>query len=425
MCSYVCSYRLREKVMGKLTDIQIKSLIRAAAPVAKSDGDGLTFTLSKNGTPAWVLRYRHGGRQKELTIGRYPDITLAKARELATEARANIQQGEDVARTKKLVARELAAAKTLRELANDYLAKAKSVLAASTFKQRKHHIDDVILPKLGSLLVREVTTSDVVYLLESVGKVHVASLVLIALSRIFKHGIAKHVALTNPCLGITATAICDAPKPTRLRLKLTQDELRIMLPALPSIGIENAIAIKILLTTCVRVNELVKAKWTDIDFMKAEWTIPDANSKTRKGFTIPLPPTVVSWFKELKEYACSSEYVLPTRRAGESKHPHILTLTINVALNKLCNKLEGVRRFTPHDLRSTARSHLTELGINLIVAERCLNHSLGGLVSIYDQHDYMNERRAALELWTEFILACESGRTWQRTADNVIQLRSA
>lgn len=410
--------------MAKLTDMQIRSLIRAATPVAKSDGNGLTFTLSKNGTPAWVLRYRHGGRQKELTIGRYPDITLAKARELATEARANIQQGEDVARTKKLVARELAAAKTLRELANDYLAKAKPVLAASTFKQRKHHIDDVILPKLGSLLVREVTTTDVVYLLESVGKVHVASLVLIALSRIFKHGIAKHLALTNPCLGITATAICDAPKPTRLRLKLSEDELRVVLPALPSIGIENAVAIKILLTTCVRVNELVKAKWTDIDFIKAEWTIPDANSKTRKGFTIPLPPTVVSWFKELKEYACGSEYVLPTRRAGESKQPYILTLTINVALNKLCNKLEGVRRFTPHDLRSTARSHLTELGINLIVAERCLNHSLGGLVSIYDQHDYMTERRTALELWTEFILACENGSTWKKTANNVIQLRS-
>ena len=133
----------------------------------------------------------------------------------------------------------------------------------------------------------------------------------------------------------------------------------------------------------------------------------------------------MSWFKELKEYSCDSDYVLPTRRAGESKHPHILTLTINVALNKLCNKLEGVRRFTPHDLRSTARSHLTELGVNLIVAERCLNHSLGGLVGIYDQHDYMTERRSALELWTEFIRACESGGALKKTTNNVIQLKSA
>lgn len=408
--------------MAKLTDMQIKSLIRSGIPVAKSDGNGLTFTLSKNGTSAWVLRYRHAGRQKELTIGRYPDISLGKARELATDARANIQQGEDVARTKKLVARELANAKTLRELANDYLEKAKLVLAPSTFKQRKHHIDDVIVPKLGSLLVREVTTTDVVYLLESVGKMHVASLVLIALSRIFKHGIAKHVALTNPCLGITASAICDAPKPTRLRLKLREDELRVVLPELPSIGVENALAIKILLSTCVRTNELVKAEWADIDFEKAEWIIPDTNSKTRKGFTIPLPPAIVGWFDELKHHACGSKYVLPSR-AG--KQTHIALLTIAAALNKLCKKLESVRRFTPHDLRSTARSHLTGLGVNLIVAERCLNHSLGGLVGIYDQHDYMTERRTALELWTDFILACESGNTWKKTTDNIIQLRSA
>jgi integrase len=406
--------------MAKLTDIQIKSWIRTGVPIAKSDGEGLTFTLSKNGTPAWVLRYRHGGRQKELTLGRYPDITLGKARELATEACANIQQGIDVARSKKLIARELANAKTFRELANDYLEKAKLVLAPSTFKQRKYHIDALILPKLGSLLVRDVTTTDVVYLLESVGKMHVASLVLIALSRIFKHGIAKHVALTNPCLGITASAVCDAPKPTRLRLKLSEDELRVILSALPSIGIQNALAIKILLSTCVRTNELVKAEWSDIDFEKAEWTIPDANSKTRKGFTVPLPPAIVGWFKELKSYACGSKYVLPSRTG---KHTHIALLTIGVAVSKLCKRVKGFRRFTPHDLRSTARSHLTELGINLIVAERCLNHSLGGLVGIYDQHDYMTERRTALELWTELILACESGVVWKKTAQNVVQLR--
>lgn len=406
--------------MAKLTDMQIKSWIRTGVPIAKSDGDGLTFTLSKNGTPAWILRYRHGGRQRELTIGRYPDITLSKARELATAARSNIQQGEDVARTKKLTVRELANAKTLRELANDYLAKAKLILAPSTFRQRKYHIDALILPKLGSLLVREVTTTDVVYLIESVGKMHVASLVLIALSRIFKHGIAKHVALTNPCLGITASAICDAPKPTRLRLKLSEDELRVILPVLPSIGIQNALAIKILLSTCVRTNELVKAEWSDIDLEKAEWIIPDTNSKTRKGFTVPLPPAIVGWFKELKSYACGSKYVLPSRTGNQT---HIAALTIGVAVSKLCKRVEGFRRFTPHDLRSTARSHLTELGINLIVAERCLNHSLGGLVGIYDQHDYMTERRTALELWTELILACESGAVWKKTAHNVVQLR--
>jgi len=63
--------------------------------------------------------------------------------------------------------------------------------------------------------------------------------------------------------------------------------------------------------------------------------------------------------------------------------------------------------------------------LNILVAERCLNHSFGGLIAIYDQHDYMTERRAALELWTDFILACEAGRAWLPQAENVIPLRKA
>lgn len=86
--------------MGTLTDVQIRNWIKARAPVAKSDGDGLTFTLSAGGTASWVLRYRLHGKQKELTLGRYPDTTLSDARRLATAKRAAVQQGTDVAREK-------------------------------------------------------------------------------------------------------------------------------------------------------------------------------------------------------------------------------------------------------------------------------------------------------------------------------------
>lgn len=100
-------------------------------------------------------------------------------------------------------------------------------------------------------------------------------------------------------------------------------------------------------------------------------------------------------------------------------------VTLNAALNGLSIKALGnkCRRFTPHDLRSTARSHLGALGVNLLIAERCLNHSLGGLIAVYDQHDYLSERRAALDLWTEFILACENGQEWQPKPGNIIQFR--
>ena len=418
--------------MGKLTDVQIRNLIKAGKPTAKADGDGLTFTFSAKGTAAWVLRYRFGGKARELTIGRYPDITLAKARELAAEARVHIQQGRDVAREKQKATIERAAAKTLRELAADYMSKAFPHLAANTTKQRRQHVEGVILPKLGSLPAREVSTADVVALVEAVGKksVNVAELVFTAVSEIFKHGLARHVVTANPCAGISVSAICGKPEPKRQRLKLTEDELRVILPALPGIGAENALAVKIQLATCVRLGELAKAEWAHVDFDRAEWFVPDQNSKTGRGFTIPLPPAVVGWFRELEPFACGSRFVLPARRARRTRNHggevHFEQRAMNAMLHKVCIKMgDKVRRFTPHDLRSTARSHLAALGVNMLVAERCLNHSLGGLIAIYDQHDYMAERRAALELWTDFILACEAGRAWLPQSENVIRLRKA
>ncbi|WP_079434425.1 site-specific integrase [Zoogloea sp. LCSB751] len=419
--------------MGKLTDIELRKWIKAGAPVVKSDGGGLYFTMSvsqaRERAGSWIVRYRFDGKGRELTLGRYPEITLAVARGLAMEARAKIQQGTDVAREKQQIRIERAAARSFRELANDYMAKNFPRLAESTVKQRRRYIEGPIAAKLGAIPAREVTTADVVSLLESTGSksANVAEMVYSAVSEIFKHGLARHVVTANPCVGISVSAICGRPEPRRLRLKLTEAELRSMLPALPVIGEQNALAVKILLVTCTRIGELTRAEWSDVDLDRAEWFVPDENSKNGQGIVIPLPPSTVEWFRALQPFACGSRYVLPARqqrrkRAGEETH--FEQRTMNAMLHKLCDHLgDKVRRFTPHDLRSTARSHLAALGVPILVAERCLNHSLGGLVAVYDQHDYLTERRAALELWASFLLACEQGREWASPGGKVVPLR--
>ena len=143
--------------------------------------------------------------------------------------------------------------------------------------------------------------------------------------------------------------------------------------------------------------------------------IPHSKGSDR-AFTIPLCPAVVGWFQELKTYAFGSAFVLPARQARRTARlggdAPMNQLALNAMLHKLCVKLGNkVRRFTPHDLRSTARSHLAALGVSVIVAERCLNHSLGGLLSIYDQHDYLAERRAALETLDGLSWFCAARRT--------------
>ncbi len=411
--------------MGTIRDVQVRNWINAGKAVAKSDGDGLTFTLSSGGTASWVLRYRLSGKQRELTLGRYPDVTIAAARKLATEKRVEVQQGVDVARKKQKTKLESARAWTFKHLADDYLTRASEHLAALTIEGRRQQLRDYVHGRIGHLSAREVLPGDIVDIVERSGEksLHVARLVLIAIREVFAHGVARHVVDGNPCAHIKAKAIIGAPPSRRARIMLTDAELAAMLPMLPEIGRQNELATKILLTTCTRIGELTRAEWKLVNFERKEWTIPPEHSKNKKQFVIPLTEQVAGWFMELRGLAFDSGFVLPLRQRhnGRKGDAAMEATSLNAALNRLHDKLgDRCQRFTPHDLRSTARSHLGALGVDVLIAERCLNHSLGGLVAVYDKHDYLTERRKALELWSAKIAALEKGETF-----NVVPFKRA
>jgi len=393
--------------MGKLTDVQIRAWLKAGQPLAKSDGDGLTFTLSQAGVAAWVLRYRLAGKQREKTVGRFPDISLKRARELATEDRAKIQQGIDVAREKQIQIRDSNSAWTVKELASDYEAKVLPGLAAATILSRKQKIRDYVLPSIGHLAARDVTGADVVQMLERVAD-HSPKLVKPVLSAarlIFAHGVAKHVVSGHPCAGISVKAIAGHDvQAGKARVMLSDSELRFVLTKLPEYGRVNELIIRILLSTAQRIQALLLTEWDHIDFIKKTWTIPPGDGrKSDRQFVVPLSEDVLGYFAELKVLAGLSRFVFPIQKLmkGREGDAPMRQQTINGVLNRLCLDLgPKVRPFTPHDLRSTARSHLAVLGVSVVVAERCLNHSLGGLLAVYDVHDYLDERRSALRMWS-------------------------
>jgi integrase len=267
-----------------LSPVQLQHWVRNREPVAKTDGDGLTFTLSAAGTATWVLRYRFAGRGRELTLGNYPDISLPQARQLAREKRVEIDRGGDPAIEKKREKLRVRTTWTVRELAADYRQKVVAALAASTQEARNADLDQVIIPKLGPMLVTDVTASDIVGLIEDSGRTWTMSRRLRSTcNRLFAHATGKRLIDMNPTFGIELRAILGPKPPVRQRLMLTEAELRTLLQDIDAIGRVNALALRIMLATCVRTIELVKARWEDIDLDAGTWVVPDDSVKTRRG----------------------------------------------------------------------------------------------------------------------------------------------
>ncbi|MGA7180924.1 MAG: integrase arm-type DNA-binding domain-containing protein [Thiobacillaceae bacterium] len=407
--------------MGALTDVKIRAWIKAGKPIAgKSDGDGLTFTLSESGIASWVLRYRIGGKQKELTLGRYPDLGVKAARDLAAQNRVGVQQGIDPALEKQRRKDDGKQASTVKELADQYLKEQV---------RGKHKHPDVtervirkdILPAIGRMAPKQVTSRNITNLLQKIkdsGRPTIANDALRIIKAIFKPAETHGVIDRNPA---SALDLKDAGgKETARNRNLSRAEVTRLFKAMRGAGAsftrENELAVKLLLVLAVRKMELLGARWDEFEETPHGWLwrIPSARAKTEQSIEIPLPPDAVEWLKELTVRACGSEYVFPARRLSR-RFPHVSPDTLNVALSNLEHGLEP---FTVHDLRRTARTLLASLGVPVHVAEKCLNHKLTGVLAVYDHHDYMNERREALNKLAGLIVELEAASH----TDKVVQL---
>lgn len=395
---------MSSKAQHILTTLQVKNIVNAGAVVSVSDGAGLTLTISKSGYAAWVLRYRFGGQRKELTIGGYQDYSLKLARETASKFRRQIELSIDPSKEKKVRKANDKSSdlpETFSELSKLwYLKKKLNNLQHPHIIKRV--VDKWIIPKLGKLYLDRITAAQVVRCIENViesGAPTVANDVRRHIKEILKYGTILGCMQFNVAAGLSQQ---DAGTKEKSRNRyLTLDEITLLISTIAKnrdwFGRDNELTIYLLLLLGVRKSELIKARWEQFDFENSLWMIPD-DTKTKVAYIIPLPECVVKYFQEIKVRACGSQWVFPSRRRGVRRLGHISTDTINAALASLDVDID---HFTIHDLRRTMRTQLAALGIRTEVAERCLNHKLKGVVDIYDRHDYLDDRREALTLWTD------------------------
>ncbi|HBC8733131.1 tyrosine-type recombinase/integrase [Klebsiella pneumoniae] len=413
--------------MAKLTDIQIRAWIKAGEHFdGRADGGGLYLCFpSSYSAPFWRFRYRIAGKRRAMLIGSYSDLSLSKARATVKELAARVALGYDVAGEKQ--ARKAEALERIEEEKN---ALRVSDLAAEYFERQildrwKHpdilrrRIEKDINPNIGGLKVEDVRPRHIDDMLQKIvarGAPTVANDVLRWTRRIFDYAIKRHALEVNPA---GAFEIADAGGQEKSRERwLTRDELIRFFQAMrmaKGFSRENELTMKLLLALCCRKMELCGAPWAEFDLDGAIWHLPAERVKNGDAIDIPLPPPAVEWLRELHRISGGSRWVLPARKMQHRMIPHIQESTLPVALAKVRHEMPDTPNFTIHDFRRTGRTHLAALGVDPVVAERCLNHRIKGVEGIYNRHQYFDERRHALELWAGLLVALEQGGEYNVT----------
>jgi integrase len=394
----------------KLTDRSIGALpVPAVGQVDYFDQGlpGFGLRVTANGVRAWTLLYRHHGRKRRMTLGTYPVVSLATARARAKELLADVVKGGDPAGAKR-AERE---AGTFADLVHAYLNKYAKP------RKRSWQEDERILLKYvprswrsrpASMIARR----EVRDLVESIAERApiMANRVLACLRKVFNYAIQRELIAANPC------TLIERPAPERQRDRvLSADELRRIWAALQGEDVRSAAFFRLMLWTAQRGGEVRTMRWEDIDLEAGWWTIPGERTKNKLPHRVPLSPPVVALLRELRQDADGSAWVFPSMRATTGHRE-----TVSRATRRL-RAASGVDDWEPHDLRRTAASYMTGMGISRLTVSKLLNHVEQGVTAVYDRHSYDQEKQKALKAWARQLDAIVTGKPTEK----VVELRPA
>jgi integrase len=258
-----------------------------------------------------------------------------------------------------------------------------------------------VLPEWKGRDARSITPREVVELLDGIADKapvmanHVSGL----LGQLFRFGIHRSIIATSPVQLLYRPGGKEKPR----ERVLSDEELKAYLadPLKCTRFPRLAHVVTLLLLTAQRRGELAAARWSEIDLNARTWVIPDANSKTGRGHTVPLTDWAVEEFRALKAFAKHSPWVLPGKDASQHVEPRLLTRGVAKCLKRF--KEAGIEAFTLHDLRRTARTGFGRLKIRPDIGERVLNHVQPGVTDVYDRGSYLDEKRLALETWASHL----------------------
>ena len=410
--------------MSSLTDTTIRNANNSGDTTKKlRDGNGLYLYVTPSGSKLWRCRYRIDGKENTYALGEYAkesntdayQFSLTDARKERERARALVRQGIHPAHERKSRKATHAAeqANTFRQVADEWLSAKKPKWVSSYHAQVSSSLERYVYPEIGEKAIRNITSAEmlaVVQLIAKRGTPTIARAVRQRCGAVFRLGIVTLRCDRDPCEAIKG-AIETAD--VQHYVPLNPDQIPILLRKLGAYGgrVETIYAIRLLLLTFVRVGELRKAEWTEIDFSKKLWRIPAEKMKNRREHLVPLSHQTAELLEELREITGHRRWVFP----GVQPAQPMSTQTVTKALRYM-----GYRpgEFSSHGFRSTASTQLNEMGFRSDVIERQLAHTERNEIrASYNHAKYLPERKLMMQAWADFIDSLVAGK-------NVVPIRT-
>jgi len=388
--------------MGKLFATTVTSARPREREYKLTDGAGLYLLVKPNGRKLWRLNYAYLGKQRTLSFGAWPDVGLADARERRDEARKLIAAGLDPSHEAKL-----AEARAMLSEENSFKLVAEEWVA----KQEREGMSEVTLskirwllakayPRIGSRPVAKITPQEALAVLRSIeatGRYESARRMRSVLGRVFRYAIATTRAEMDPSRDLRGAL--TVPKAKHLAAITTPKGAGELIRAIEGYT-GHAITLfglRLSAHLFVRPGELRQAEWSEFDFDRSVWNIPEQKMKMRRPHRVPLSTQVIALFEQLWELTGTGRYCFPSFR---SPLRPMSENTVNAALRALGF---SQAEMTAHGFRAMAATLLNETGkFNPDAIERQLAHmETNAIRRAYTRGEYWDERVRMMQYWSD------------------------
>ncbi|MBS88573.1 MAG: tyrosine-type recombinase/integrase [Alphaproteobacteria bacterium] len=387
-----------------LTDTAIRNAKPADKPYKVTDSQGLYLLVNPRGSKLWRIKYRIDGVERKLSLGAYPEITLAEARAARDAARRQLAHAIDpnVAKRQARIEASIRASNSFASVAEELIEKkAREGLAEPTLEKMRWFVK-LMGADFGKRPVTDITPQELLHELqkhERRGRLETANLLRAFASRVFRFAVATARAERDPAqllIGALTT-----PRVKHFAAIIDPNEFGALLRAIEDYQGDPAVMYALKLTPHVfqRPGELRQMEWAEVNFDKAVWTIPVTKMKMRQPHSVPLSRQALAILQAMRSLSGSGRYVFPSIR---TRARPISENTINAALRRMGYSKE---QMTAHGFRTSASSLLNESGKwNPDAIERALAHMVAGSVRrIYNQSAYWAERVEMAQWWSDYM----------------------